>query len=517
MATVPVADGPPEGDFRNFLRDDPDIRRFSYTDGTRHQMEMLARMMTFGSGTPEQDSDIPSGFTYLLQFTVHDLVDTSQSSLKRPPEPVRNNRREPLRLQTLYGEYDQGRAILVDDLLPIGPMRFAGKQPDGNDPRRDVQRNRLPDAQKPPFWKPVLADENNDSNVVLSQLTVLFSLLHNAFVQRLEDTGNRADDARRATTIVYRHILRHEVLPKIIHPAIWELYNTGFGPIDRGSAGKLPLEFSYGALRFGHAMVRNRYKVNREHDDRLSFTTDLLRATYKWAGPTALPLTAEWIVTWSEFFDFRGVEGFEYLPAPNFARRIGPMIMNVLNAATLFPQEGDAAIPGLIHRDLMRSAQAGLWSVPALVDVLREAVRLAPLLPDGDTVHAEVRTWLQDNRRSAFPLGDDEVAAIAADPPMSFYILLEAELARKAANADGVGTLGPLGSIIIAEVMLGILDQDDREFGKAKDPLDRKLALVSDAFKDCGRLDNMVALIRFVAEHPPRSEAEPAEHEPPLI
>ncbi|WP_407112756.1 hypothetical protein [Bradyrhizobium sp. LMG 9283] len=73
-------------------------------------MERLARRMRVapvwesGQG-PLENSDIPAGYTYLLQLVAHDLVQTSFpiSELENTATAVRNDRAYRLKLHTIYG------------------------------------------------------------------------------------------------------------------------------------------------------------------------------------------------------------------------------------------------------------------------------------------------------------------------------------------------------------------------------------------------------------------------------
>ncbi len=79
-------------------------------------------------------------------------------------------------------------------------------------------------------------------------------------------------------TLIYHNIIRKDLMRRVIHPAIYAAYS---GPlpdfIDRPahvegvaaihgtrerSGWQIPLEFSHGAFRFGHAMVRPEYAIN---------------------------------------------------------------------------------------------------------------------------------------------------------------------------------------------------------------------------------------------------------------
>ncbi|MBX9699576.1 MAG: hypothetical protein K2X74_09070, partial [Acetobacteraceae bacterium] len=101
-------------------------------------------------------------------------------------------------------------------------------------------------------------------------------------------------------------------------------------------------------------------------------------------------------------------------------------------------------------------------------------------------------------------------AALAADPPLPFYVLFEAEAER-----DGV-SLGVLGSVIVAETVLGILARDPLpcEAGDgAAAALARLAAAAGVAPRVLGLLANiadMAGLVRRAAEAPGIGARNPA-------
>src|SRR5882724_5159156 len=171
----------------------------------RHLLAKLSRCMYLEQEWPAPASDalepwenpaIPSGYTYLLQFLAHDCVASSiPTSALRANSDIRNNRAAPLRLQTLYGTgFDAcAHAIsknTVDPLvackLPLGAVRLETLGT-GKCPFRDIARSEpfsIEDAERRRS-KPQLPDDRNDNNAIVSQITVLFSLLHNCLVDRL--------------------------------------------------------------------------------------------------------------------------------------------------------------------------------------------------------------------------------------------------------------------------------------------------------------------------------------------
>src|SRR5207245_9220873 len=113
--------------------------------------------------------------------------------------------------------------------------------------------------------------------------------------------------------------------------------------------------------------------------------------------------------------------------------------------------------PRLPNRDWISATFSRLWSVPKLIDALRAKMpELANFLPAYAGHIRGLTAWLEATGRPdgiSEQLEPADVAAIAQDPPLPFFVLFEAHVSH-----DGE-RLGPLGSIIIAETMAGAMGQ----------------------------------------------------------
>ena len=132
---------------------------------------------------------------------------------------------------------------------------------------------------------------------------------------RREATAARFAVAREATTLVFRAILRADLLPRLLDPAVLAHYaNPSPDLLDRPETGEIPLEFSHGAFRFGHAMLRDTYRIGDFTDATLA---DLLRLTSA-RSPNAVPLSRRWIIRWSNSSRCPGIR--RRMPACGSAR-----------------------------------------------------------------------------------------------------------------------------------------------------------------------------------------------------
>jgi hypothetical protein len=313
-------------------------------------------------------------------------------------------------------------------------------------------------AEASSLTEPLLADPRNDAHAILSQLTVVFSMLHNGIVDLLHKSApdrERASAARahelfaRARLLsaqAFRNVVRNDLLRRLLDPLIYAAYDDGVLLGDRPGddrAWSVPLEFSQGAIRFGHSLVRDEYVIND------GATNDLLENLIKTslADPRNMPLNESWVVQWSHFFDIDGRK-------TNLAKRIGPHYSSGLLSQQIFPAIDAGGRVGLAYRDLLSSAFSGLWSVRPLIEEIRrrrpEFVSRARVLDDHAWRTHEISSWLRRQRLFG-GLDADDIATLSADPPLSFYTQWEAMH-----TADGL-RLGPLGSIVVAETLFAAL------------------------------------------------------------
>jgi len=367
----------------------------------------------------------------------------------------------------------------------------------------------------------------------MSQLTALFALLHNGLVDvvrrgepvaginaNLGAAYKRFLCARDALTAIYHSIIRNDLMKRVIHPAIYAAYSAAVpGFMDRpadfnagsASAGlrarngwQVPLEFSHGAFRFGHAMVRPEYVINDLSTHDLSTTLEKTSAN----DPVNMPLDSTWMVRWSRFFEIQGSR-------PNFSRRIGPFLSDALGHDLIFPAVDQTNRVGLLYRDLLGSALAGLWSVDALIAEIAQRrphfIGVSRLLADRPYRVGQLRAWLA-SEPSYGALTSDDIETLANDPPLPFFILFEA---MQQPQAEGL-RLGPLGSIIVSEVIFSTLEHNRVPAAHNANSLREALAAISaqyyptNVFEDVPEIARMDQLVEFTAEIGDLRQAVPA-------
>jgi hypothetical protein len=452
---------------------------------------------------------------------------------------VRNHRQSRLRLDTIYGAGPDLNAFAyaLEDASDFARTRLRlgrmAPDPIAGCPFRDIARvlpaNQTDVALPGGYTDALIADSRNDDHAILSQFTALIHLLHNGIVANLlpkidphADPGAKAEAAcsnflcaRAAVTLIYRNIIRKDLMQQVLHPAVYAAYKNVVDAKELVDIPdeRIPLEFSHAAYRFGHCMVRNTYKINAIPGEQ-KITAALLTTSSR--GPLRMPLGLDWIVGWSNFFEIGGIK-------PNLSQRIRPTYSPGLLDDHLFPSVGATRQPGLASRDLFSGAELGLWSVDRLIARLRKVEKLgipaaidaSPLLRDKTYRTTRLVDWLSQYR-GMHTLRDDDIATLAKDPPLLFYVQFEA---WEDAGPDGKELrgehLGVLGSVIVADAVFGALA--DRLQGEDLD-LPTALQSLSEKFFGKGRnvfaaarpLDTMSELIVYIARLNRFENAQPA-------
>jgi Animal haem peroxidase len=413
------------------------------------------------SSTSRVGSGIPAAYTYFGQFVDHDITfDTSSatgSQLTSPdlePLPLNRIRQETQNIRTAALELDSvyglpaprdGVKMEIGKVTALGASSKPGLRPPGKDDDNDLPRE--PRGNDVVHDRAALiGDPRNDENTIIAQLQVAFLRAHNKLVDEI-DPPNRFRRAKRRLRRHYQHIVLHDFLKRIVDPQvvddIIENGNKVYNPDD--DEFFMPLEYSVAVYRFGHSMVRAGYNFNLNFNfsgepGTIRGTLDLLFTFTALSGqlgdfPT---LPENWIIEWENIIDAGTGE------PPQEALRIDTELVEPLDHLRILTgdEEGDPTVePNLPARLAVRNLLRGyLLRLPTGQAVAR-ALQIPELTPEEITQNAANDAEVQALEKGGFP----------ERTPLWYYILAEA-----AVRADGQ-RLGPVGSTIVAEVLVGLV------------------------------------------------------------
>ncbi len=439
----------------NLLPDSPE---------TVEDLKRLGQTMLDTSASGDNlDSSVPAGYTYLGQFIDHDITFEVVSgaitkltdpglaplSVAKIRESIVNTRTATLDLDSVYGTPAprDGDKMVVGKITPLNGAAFPTLRPPGKDDDNDLPRE--PRSNDPSHDRSALiGDPRNDENTIVAQLHTAFLRAHNALIKK----GKTFDEARILLRQHYQWMVINDFLKRIADPKIVNRIkkaNQVYKPFDYSFF--MPLEFTVAAFRFGHTMIRKDYDFNlnfntsgqpgtiRASLDLLFTFTALSGGLGFGQGEETLP--DNWIVEWEHFVD----AGQPFNKARRFdTRLVEPLFVLRDTLGEPLPDEARLAVRNLLRGYLLRmptgQAVARALKVKALT---KKEIENA-------TASNEQRSVLQEsgfNQRT----------------PLWYYILAEA-----AAQTNGK-RLGEVGSILVAEVLIGLIRRSENSILAEKD------------------------------------------------
>ena len=202
----------------------------------------------------------------------------------------------------------------------------------------------------------------------------------------------------------------------------------------------VPHEFSNAAFRL-HTMTRQRYQITRK---RYLSIDDVLRFTDQ-GGANVFPLDPTLVIDWSLFFPARDQQGD---PLVNFSRPIDPYISPTLQNFVL--THFDLKTQRMLKMPFGRPPTLGLVDVYTGNGLVPSAQAALSWLDK----RGYVTPRLTQSQTESGILGKLRLAAFVDETPLFYYVLKEAEVLERGRR------LGPLGSRIVAETIIGLLRSD---------------------------------------------------------
>jgi Animal haem peroxidase len=411
-------------------------------------------MVAEGGGT----GDIPAGFTYLGQFIDHDLtMDRTTVMLGDDVRPVDmlQGRSPRLDLDSLYGNGpgDAGSDKFYEaDGLHLKTGTTIADIPAGAKAGHDLPRVGT-GASKKAKRVALIADPRNDENLIVAQTHLAMIHFHNRVLDKqpasVPDT-KKFTRARKRVSLHYQWMVRHDYLPRICSAAVLnDVFTNGRKLVEPNatpdSVPKMPVEFSVAAFRLGHSMVRPTYNWNRI----FSGSGGLLEYMFEFSGLGGnlggeIRLITSWLADFRRMYDFAAGGHANLKPASNInhARRIDTRITVPLGNLPPSVFGGPNSIPfddlrrNLAFRNITRGKMVKLASGQQMATKLNGlGVNVTPL--------TKAQIIGGNGGADLDHLTPAEKNELAANTPLWFYILREAELNN--------GRLNGVGGRIVAE------------------------------------------------------------------
>ncbi|OLC64983.1 MAG: hypothetical protein AUG06_04370 [Actinobacteria bacterium 13_1_20CM_2_65_11] len=416
LAPARTADAPTGG--HRYTRMFPELPHLTIDPTLLHAIGRAGGACDSARASREQARTVAAGWPVFGQFIAHDITaDRSPVTHHDDEALIQNIRSARLDLECLYGDAPVGNPFLVSRKDPAKLLLgFNDKGlPD------DLPRNHEGTA--------LVGDPRQDVHLLVSQMQVAMIKAHNRLVDRLrQDAVHEADlftESRRALTWHYQWLAVYDFLPVAIgEHRMRKLLEEGPRFFRPSGAVAIPFEFADAAYRYGHCQMRQTYQVQRGGDE-LKLFPDLIGFR---------PVPANRVIDWSLLFDMLGE------PPALRSRPIDACLPDaLLNLPVAITGElDDHDYESLAVRDLQRGVATGLPSGESIARLVGEE----PLRPD--EVGLSGFAW-------------------SGETPLWYYLLKEAEV-----REDGE-RLGPVGSLIVGEVLLGIVDGDPESF-RSVDP-----------------------------------------------
>lgn len=501
-----------------YYHDEPDFNTLAATEQTVAALDALGEAMVeqesgLGRFDSKQspDSSIPPIYTYWSQFIDHELTARTDrnegvsvitgAASELCPVPSREvvcelfNRRTPnFDLDAIYGSLtnpsDAARKTYQEQFAkalrdPINPAKMrVGMNTDVGSVtppqnaialKRDLPRVgqidqatldtlKDPDILQADHRLAFIGDPRNDENLLVAQFHTALLHFHNAVVDWLEANDpiegespqalfERAQKVVRWTFqwLVVNDFLMTIAVPAVVKKTLSDGANIYVANADYGKP-YMPLEFSTAVYRFGHSMIRNSYDYNRNFGRGAAFTD---RATlvqlFRFTGGGPFPfgfnsLPTNWIIEWDRFTGEAPLDDGDGLPA-RFARsidtRLAPPLGTLLKEAN---DESNIDIKALMKHLARRNLRRGfVLSIPS-GQAMAKLFGLTPLSA------GEIRRDMSLNVQLVLEQG-----CFLQKTPLWFYILREAEI-------NGGKSLGLLGSAMVAETFIGVMQLDQNSY-----------------------------------------------------
>lgn len=385
-----------------------------------------------GGSKKKRTQSIAVGHVFFGQLIDHDITLDIFSGLDRAnnPNEIANTRTPALDLDCVYGLGPEASNFMYHQTGDFaGAKLLTGADVPGvtvvgsNDLARSVHQTAI------------IGDFRNDENRIVSQLQLALINFHNKMADSRHADGLRGhslyEAARQDTVWHYQWAVINDFLPAMAGQAVVSDILTAGRKFYCGGIPYMPVEFSVAAYRFGHSMVPMKIQVQKAKSALHLFGDGLGK------GFSPVP-SVDAIVDWHELFD---------TPANRSVQRAEALDTTLAGDLLKLPFIPEADINSLATRNLLRGNSFHL--------------------PAGEVLAAHMGRDEKEINKVMGVIEKLSAGTITSGAPLWLYILAEAE---KIGREDHPGSfskgegLGPVGARIVAEVIIGLLEYDDRSY-----------------------------------------------------
>ena len=390
--------------------------------------------------SPALTKNVPAGLIFFGQFIDHDITLDESSSLTATNNPtaIENVRTPTLDLDAVYLHGPDGSPFLYSGRKGEEGRLLTGDDYARGRPSTSLKRKDLP---RTPHGTAIIGDFRNDENRIISQMHLGFLRFHNTVIKKVKDFS----EARRIATWHYQWIVVNEFLRIICGDWIVDdILANGrkfYRPEKMGIKEPfIPIEFATAAFRFGHTMIPKKLRTKPDGDQHDIFGKTL--------GMGFTPVeSADQVVDWAALLD-SGAGNFDR--AGKVDTLLAPMLLDLPFLSGLPAFERSLAV-----RNLLRAQSFLIPSGEQIAEAMIEAGA------------SEITSKMISDVRAdaAKRLG------LPKATPLWLYMLAEGSvIGRMDTDAKGEKTftegegLGPVGARLVAEVIIGLLELDDRSY-----------------------------------------------------
>jgi len=416
-------------------------------------LKALGKAM-MGPGRPQNDSEIPAGYTYLGQFVLHDI--TYMKQIKGVAEPVSLNS-PTLDLDSVLPE-ETNASGKVGDLELILGCTTGGGQP----LPEDLPRER----EGASCGRPLIADDRNDDFLPLAQCHLLLIKFYNAIARwlgagckpPLPAYGTAFRNAVRELWVEhFQAVVLHDYLVRLVDEETYDSVMTeGCKLVASGSEAAseylIPLEVAGAVGRFGHSMIRDGYEPwNSKQAYRMIDVRHFMDLSYANSGhglkAHAGGLPRSWVTDWTALFDLGRGSG-PIRAAAIDTRLAGQLscLPECIRAQEICSGHPPNARFNLAEATLLRGRELGLSPARHAIEQAnaKDVQPVIKRLTDDQLVEGENEAVKEVFRQ----------AELSRSTPLWYYVLKEAEVL-----GGGGNKLGPLGGRILMETLYAAIER----------------------------------------------------------